>query len=102
MGRVLPDRRLKTIDTVKWAGATIHAEFGFSTCGHVKEVFLKGGREGTHVLAVLEDTGVLLSKALQRGLPLAELSVVLKAQEIEAADGGRMRRAYRLARKRRT
>ncbi len=71
--RRLPGRRESLTETIEFArgdGQVIRYEatVGFDELGRPKELFLFGAKEGTDMAAVLADTSVALSVALQHGV----------------------------------
>lgn len=70
--RPLPNRRECITQTIVVGNGVYDASVGFDQYGEPKEIFLSGAKTGTDMAAVLADTGILVSIALQSGIP-AEL-----------------------------
>ena len=71
----LPNRRPSHVETLEVNGQTVTACVGYDpeTC-QPREVFLNGGKEGSDFDAMLSDAAVVISIALQHGIPAAELA----------------------------
>jgi hypothetical protein len=54
-------------------GQAIEASVGFDADGQPRELFLSGAKDGTDLAAILDDASVVLSVALQHGVPPAAL-----------------------------
>ncbi len=68
--RRLPNRRDNRIETLEVAGQRFHVCIGFCPeTGQPREVFLNGGKEGSQFDAMLADAAVVISVALQHGVP---------------------------------
>ncbi len=71
----LPNRRPAHVETLEAAGQTFEACISFDPAtGRPKEVFLSGAKDGTDLAAILDDASVVLSVALQFGVPAAALA----------------------------
>ncbi len=79
---VLPNRRPNETITYKFGGQGYHATFGRSWDGDpgngaldqpVLEVFLNAGKTGADVQTMAVDSAILLSLALQYGIPLSKI-----------------------------
>lgn len=75
----LPHRRravAETIEFIKPDGsvATYDAAVGYDDDLRPKEIFLSGAREGSEMGALLADVAVIISVALQHGVPAAALA----------------------------
>jgi len=68
------------------------AALGFDSEGRPKEIFLSGAKDGTDMAAILADTSVVVSIALQHGIPAAELARSI-AREPALPDGAATRAA---------
>ena len=70
----LPNRR-STITTDLVVGQHVmKASVGFDQSGAPKEIFLTGVKDGSQLAAILDDTAVAISVALQWGVPARALS----------------------------
>jgi len=74
--RVLPQRRAAETFEIAWGGLerTYAVTLGFYDDGALGEVFVNGGKSGEQVEAVARDGAVLLSLALQYGVPIASMA----------------------------
>lgn len=70
----LPDRRQNLTREVGFGGRSFTLTVGYDPAGAPKEVFVDGHREGSDMQALLSDVAVLVSIALQHGVPPAELA----------------------------
>ena len=70
----LPNRRLALIETLEAAGQVFDAAVGFDLRGQPRELFLKASKEGSMLNALLADAAVVISVALQHGVPAEALS----------------------------
>lgn len=70
----LPNRRPSHLETLEVGGQAITACIGFDEHDRPKELFLSGAKNGTDLAAILEDTSVILSVALQFGVPIMALA----------------------------
>jgi hypothetical protein len=71
--RTLPARRYAEAFELRHGGkaATFHVCLGYYPDGRVGEVFITGSKSGTEVEANVRDGAILVSLALQHGVPLA-------------------------------
>ena len=70
----LPNRRRLITETLVVGGQAIEASVGFDPAtGQPRELFLTGAKDGTDLAAILDDASVVLSVALQHGIPPAAL-----------------------------
>jgi len=69
----LPNRRETQTETLA-IGSEVHAAVGFAEDGAPKELFLSGGKEGSDISALLSDAAVIISVALQHGVPASALA----------------------------
>jgi hypothetical protein len=88
--RRLPNRRLALTETIEFATgdgrvSRYEATVGFDELGRPKEIFLVGARAGSDMAAVLADTAVALSVALQHGVPAQAMA--LSIGRVSLADG---------------
>ncbi len=71
MRQKLPDRRLSV---TRLMGDEYHVSFGLNPRnGALGEVFIKGSRIGSDMEMLLDDASVVLSLALQYGVPVDQL-----------------------------
>lgn len=80
--RRLPNRREAVNETIEFARsngevAQYQASVGFDELGRPKEIFLFGAKEGTDMAAVLADTAVAISVALQHGVSAQAMAASL-------------------------
>ncbi len=73
--RRLPDRRPSETHTLSVGNQTVTATVGFDPeSGQPRELFLVAGKEGSLLNALLADAAVVVSIALQHGIPAAALA----------------------------
>ena len=73
--RRLPNRRPSETRTFEIAGQTFTATIGFDPAtGGPRELFLTAGKEGSLLNAMLGDAAVVISIALQHGIPAEALA----------------------------
>ncbi len=71
----LPNRRPSETLELQLPHATVTACVGFDPAdGRPRELFLSGDKDGTEMAAILDDTSVVISVALQYGIPAAALA----------------------------
>ncbi len=71
----LPNRRPSHTETLAVAGQTFTVTVGFGPeTGRPCEVFLTAGKEGSLIGAMLADAAVVISVALQHGVPAKALA----------------------------
>ncbi len=71
----LPNRRPSHVETMEMAGQVFTACIGFDPeTGAPRELFLNGGKEGSQFDAMLADAAVVISIALQHGVPAVALA----------------------------
>ncbi len=71
----LPNRRPSETRELQLPHATVTACVGFDPAdGRPRELFLSGAKDGTEMAAILDDTSVVISVALQHGIPAAALA----------------------------
>jgi hypothetical protein len=70
----LPDRRDSLNVTFEVNGQDYIATVGVDGEGAIREVFLGGAKEGSHMAAVLADAAVVISIALQYGVSADEMA----------------------------
>lgn len=89
----LPNRREQFTETIVVRNKAYDASVGFDPhSGQPKELFFAGAKEGSEMAAVLADAAVIVSVALQCGVPAAKLArslarepAVGEGEEIETA-----------------
>ncbi len=70
----LPNRRPLITESLLIGAQAIEASVGFDpVTGRPRELFLTGAKDGTDLAAILDDASVVLSVALQHGVPSAAL-----------------------------
>ena len=82
----LPNRRQAVTTEIEVAGQRVAASVGFYPDGRPAELFLSAGKSGSGIAAILDDASVIISIALQHGIPAAALSRSI-AREPETVDG---------------
>jgi hypothetical protein len=83
----LPNRRPAMTEEIVIDGAApFTATVGFAPDGRPAEVFLSGGKAGSALATILGDAAVLISIALQHGIPAAALGKSI-ARIPETVDG---------------
>ena len=71
----LPNRRPSETRTLKVGNHTFHASVGFDPATvRPCEIFLAGAKDGTDMAAILDDASVVISVALQHGVPATALA----------------------------
>jgi hypothetical protein len=70
----LPNRRPAETQELALGGQTLTATVGFDETGRPAEVFLSGAKDGSGMAAILNDAAVLVSIALQYGIPARALA----------------------------
>ncbi len=71
----LPNRRPSHTEALEVAGQAFTATVGFDPkSGQPRELFLTAGKEGSLLNALLADAAVVISIALQNGVPAAALA----------------------------
>jgi|SRR5579863_4948333 len=93
----LPNRRLgetREIEFIRSDGKVVayEATVGFNPTGAPKEIFLLGAKDGSDMAAVLSDTAVALSVALQHGVSARAMAASIARRPIEL-DGPPIRAA---------
>ena len=84
--RRLPNRREAVTETIEFAAGDgrvvqYEATIGFGELGRPKEIFLFGAKAGTDMAAVLADTAVALSVALQHGVTAEAMAASISRVE---------------------
>jgi ribonucleoside-diphosphate reductase alpha chain len=70
----LPSRRPAITQDLIVCNITLSASVGFDETGRPAEVFLSGAKDGSGLSAILEDDSVVISIALQHGIPASALA----------------------------
>lgn len=70
----LPSRRPSDTHAIEFAGRTYRVTVGYYHDGRIGEVFASGGKEGSHIDAMLSNACVLASVAMQHGVRPSELA----------------------------
>jgi len=72
--RKLENRRLNVTTCLKTESGKYHVSFGVEPeTGRIGEVFIRGSKSGSDMDILLDDATVILSLALQYGVPLDQL-----------------------------
>jgi len=84
--RRLPNRRAAVTETIEFAAGDgrvvrYEATIGLDELGRPQEVFLFGAKAGTDMAAVLADTAVALSVALQHGVTAEAMALSISRAE---------------------
>src|SRR5690349_20042434 len=70
----LPNRSRAETVGLSIGNAVLSATVGFDEAGRPAELFLSGAKDGSGMAAILEDASVVISVALQYGVPAAALA----------------------------
>jgi hypothetical protein len=70
----LPNRRPAETRELALADRVLTATVGFDASGRPAEVFLSGAKHGSGMAGILDDASVVISIALQHGIPAAALA----------------------------
>jgi ribonucleoside-diphosphate reductase alpha chain len=68
--RRLPNRRTSITEDIEVGNTTLSATIGLDQTGRPRELFLSGAKDGSGMAAVLNDASVVISIALQWGIPI--------------------------------
>jgi len=71
--RTLPQRRAAETFDMRFWNQPFTVTVGFYPDGTLGEVFVGVGKTGTDIASVVRDAGVVISLALQHGVPVADL-----------------------------
>jgi len=82
----LPSRRHAETQDLEIGGMRFAATVGFTEGGCPAEVFLTGAKDGSGMAAIIEDASVVISVALQHGVPATALAKSI-ARVPEQLDG---------------
>jgi hypothetical protein len=77
---ILPQRRQQWTREIRWPpgrGPEIQVSVGFFADGRPAEVFITGAKAGSEVQAMGRDTAIIISMALQHGVPLEAIADAL-------------------------
>ena len=77
----LPNRRPSHTETLEVGGQAVITTVGFDECGHPREVFMAAGKVGSMLNALLADAAVVISIALQHGVPGEALDLLRRLEE---------------------
>src|SRR5215471_3523239 len=72
--RQLPTRRLWETRDIETGNARLSATIGFYPEGIPAELFMGGAKDGSGLAAILDDASVVISIALQHGIPARALA----------------------------
>jgi ribonucleoside-diphosphate reductase alpha chain len=72
--RRLPNRRNSVTEGLAVGNMNVSATIGFDPAGRPAEVFLSGAKDGSNLSAIIADASVVISIALQHGIPAKELA----------------------------
>ena len=87
--RITRNRRAADIVTLSHDRMKFHVTFSRYDDGRIAEVFIKAGKPGSPVEAWARDSGLLLSMAIQYGVPLGEmLKTITKLEDGVSPAGG--------------
>ena len=82
--RILPARRGSTTFTMLWQGTKFEVSLGtFPDDGCAAEVFISATKPGSQVQSIGRDAAILLSLALQHGVPLGLIRHAISRDEQE-------------------
>ncbi len=70
----LPSRRRAETRELAVGGSVLTATIGFDAAGRAAELFLSGAKDGSGMAAILDDASVVISIALQHGIPACALA----------------------------
>jgi hypothetical protein len=70
----LRNRRNAITETIIIGNMTLTASIGFDETGQPAEVFLSGAKDGSGMAAIIDDASVVISIALQHGIPAKVLA----------------------------
>jgi hypothetical protein len=73
MRRVLPRRRAAETFNLRFWNQSFSVTIGFYPDGTPGEVFIDGGKTGQDIQSTARDAAVVISLALQHGVPVADL-----------------------------
>jgi hypothetical protein len=85
MRQLLPQRRRAETFTVVHQDRPFTVTVSFYPDGKLGEVFIDGGKTGNDIQAIARDAGVVLSLALQHGVPVANLRHAVTRDSSNAA-----------------
>ncbi len=70
----LPNRRPAYTETLEVDDQAFEATVGIDECGRPREMFMVAGKEGSMLNGMLADAAILISVALQHGIPAAVIA----------------------------
>ncbi len=79
----LPDRRIQTIQVMRWQGTELQWAVGYDRKGRAREVFVNGHKVGSDIEALVQDGCVLLSLLLQHGADPKDIAESLGREGID-------------------
>jgi hypothetical protein len=68
-----PNRRKTETHTLETTTGRYHVSFGYGSKDRLREVFIRGSKSGSDMDLLLDDASVVLSLALQHGVPPDQL-----------------------------
>jgi hypothetical protein len=83
--RILPQRRRSETFTLRLDSFVFEVTVGYYPTGEAGEVFITGAKAGTDMDAVTRDSAILLSLALQHGVPLTVMRHAITRKEDSTA-----------------
>ncbi len=81
--RRLPDRRGAVTFTLRWQGSRFEVSLGHFEDGTAAEVFISATKTGSDVQSLGRDAAIILSLALQHGVPLDRIRHAMTRDEGE-------------------
>lgn len=83
MRNKLPDRRIQITRSIPWDNTVWDLSVGFDHELNAKEIFVKGLKVGTAREALMDDTFILASHLLQRGMTTDEMQEALTREPVD-------------------
>jgi hypothetical protein len=77
----LPNRRRSITEDITIGNAALSPCIGFDHAGRPAEVFICGAKDGSGLAAILDDASVVISVALQHGIPGALAKSIARIPE---------------------
>jgi hypothetical protein len=81
----LPNRRRGETKYFAVGGVTLTAAIGIDAGGSPAEVFLSGAKDASGMAAILDDVSVVISVALQHGIPARSLAKSIARRRLPLA-----------------
>jgi hypothetical protein len=81
MRSVLPNRRASETFEVRHLGQRVIVTTGFYSNGRIGEAFVSAPKVGSNMEAIARDAAVLLSIAIQHGVPLSTMQHALTREQ---------------------